>query len=145
MHLEIHPYEGALPLMFGMSELEVIEVLGPAKNCSTNRLGKRMLAYDDYKLGFDLKDRLVHIACLPSADTLIRGIDPFSESGFERLVELDGEPLEGLGFVVLLNLGIAFGGFHDGDESQKGLVIFERGAYDSVAEHLKPWRPDATL
>jgi len=44
-----------------------------------------------------------------------------------------------VGYVVLLQLGLAMTGFHDGDLSQKAVTAFARGSWDTLRPKMKPY------
>lgn len=141
MRFAIEPYEGALPIRFGASETDVVQLLGEPDTRSTNFRGDRSFDYYPITVGFGKKDRKVmHIAFSPGVEVLFRGRNVFEPGAFEELCRLNGAPMEGLGFVVLLNLGISLSGFHDtDDEAEKVVIVFARGEYDQVKHHMKPF------
>ncbi|EIJ45150.1 hypothetical protein GWL_45900 [Herbaspirillum sp. GW103] len=55
------------------------------------------------------------------------------------MVNLDGNPYESVGFIVLLNLGITLTGFHDDDIYQRAVTVFTRGRWDDLLQKLKPF------
>jgi hypothetical protein len=140
--VEVKPYEGVDELAFGMAEADVIATLGAPMRVSETRGGDKELQYHDrfvYLTGPER--RFVEVVFLPSAEVSVAGIDVFGDSlSFSRLVQLDGSPLESVGTVVFLRLGIAVSGLHDGDEEQKSLAAFARGRWDSLKDRLKPFR-----
>ena len=54
-----------------------------------------------------------------------------------RRLRIDGNPKEFVGFIVLLTLGIAFTGFHDGEVSQIAVSLFAKGGYDELKPKMK--------
>jgi hypothetical protein len=44
------------------------------------------------------------------------------------------QPYEDVGYIIFYKLGIAVTGFHDNDESQKAITIFEEGYWDDSKE-----------
>jgi hypothetical protein len=84
---------------------------------------------------------VVEVGILPEIQTTIRGIDAFSDPGaLPKLCQIDGDPKEVLGFIVLLNLGIMMTGFHDRDEAQKAVTAFARGRWDILKSEMKPFQ-----
>jgi len=141
---EIVPYVGALPVRFGQSEDDVVLLLGDPQLRSTNYFGNPSLHYGPVNFGFKNGNGVVHAGFSPGSIVKVAGLDPFAPSGFDKLVALDADPMEVLGFVVLLNLGITFTGFHDDDDSQKAVTAFVRGQYDELRAEMTPFRPSAT-
>lgn len=52
----------------------------------------------------------------------------------------DGVPMEYLGFVVLLELGVALSGFDPRDEGQLAVNVFRRGLWDKRKSKFVPYR-----
>ena len=143
-HFEISPYEGAGLVKFRTSRQEVEGVLGPAESFHRIEYPPRMglspiyeaqygssninLAYDlDYKLNYICftKHRT------PFKGTVsFRGINIFADDAFHRLLEHDSEPLEWVGFIFLMKLGMRLEGFHADSDSGLIVSLFERGRYD---------------
>jgi hypothetical protein len=137
MRFDIEPYEGPIPLRFGASEAEVVELLGEPRGKSTNFRRERIFDYDHMNVGFGKDGNVIHVGFLPEADVVFQGRKLFERGTFEEILKLDGTPMEVVGFVVLLNLGIAFSGFHDSDEVQKAVTVFVRGTYDRLKGRMK--------
>ncbi len=124
-------------MAFGMRTDEVIAVLGEPVIKSTNFRKRTTYDYDFVNIGFDSKSTVVHVGFGPGANVEFENQSVFLRETFEKLVKLDSEAKEVVGFVVLLKLGIAFTGFHDGDESQKAVSVFVAGAYDDLIPKMK--------
>lgn len=133
----IVPYVGAKPVLLGMSPSEVEWVLGEPRMKSRNFRKEITYDYDLMNLGFDGKDRLCHIGFVPGASLEYDGNSVWTDEAFRRLCHIDGNPKEVVGFVVLLSLGIAFTGFHDGDDSQKAVSLFIEGGYDELKPKMR--------
>lgn len=133
----IESYVGALPVRFGMQPDEVEAVLGEPQRKSRNFRKEMTYDYENVNVGFDMSNSVAHIGFVPGANVAYDGQPLFSQDVFHRLVRLDSEAKEVVGFVVLLKLGIAFTGFHDGDESQKAVSVFVEGAYDELSWKMK--------
>jgi hypothetical protein len=133
------PYVGALPIMFGMGPLEVATLVGPADTvgdtCHDDReevRGPLMIRYSSQS------SQVVEIAFLPSATLLYKGVDLFTKADVIRFLAQYDRPLEIVGFVVFMNLGITMTGFHDNDASQKAIVAFSKGRMDEFRNDLTP-------
>lgn len=133
----IKPYVGALPVAFGMRTDGVIAVLGEPLIKSTNFRKRMTYDYDFVNIGFDSKSTVVHIGFVPGANVEFENQSVFLRETFEKLVKLDSEAKQVVGFVVLLKFGIAFTGFHDEDQSQRSISVFVAGAYDELIPKMK--------
>lgn len=139
MILNFEPYEAIGPLRFGMTQDEVVAAMGSPQRITKNHLGTPELWYNDLNAIME-NNRLVEVGFGPNAPLSICGIRPFVDQGaFVELCKLDGNPHEVLGSIVLKRLGISLGGFHDNDESQKGITAFERGRWDVLDSQMKPF------
>lgn len=111
--IEIIPYERVGPIAFGMTIDQVAAVIGAPERVFTNRRKERDERRD--KLGIRYSgddDKVVEVVLLPGADVILDGINIFNDTaGFNRLITIDGQPFESLGFVILLKLGITLAGF----------------------------------
>jgi hypothetical protein len=136
---DIKRYEGAGPLRFGMTQAEVVTAVGEPTLTRKTRGGDVEMRYPDYAVRLAAADQTVaEIGFSPRANVAMEMIDVFGDPcAFQKLVKLDGEPLESLGIIVLLNLGLALTGFHDGDEDQKWISAFRRGRWDDAKDDLK--------
>jgi hypothetical protein len=141
---EIKPYEGAGSVRFGMTAPEVTSALGEPRRKGANRKGEPDWSYGDYSIRFSKAEgALVEIGFLKSATVLFEGIDVFRDPDcFARIVARDRDVFEFYGFLVFFGLGITLTGFHDNDEAQKALTVFQRGRWDQFKDDpaFKPWR-----
>lgn len=136
MEFTFDPYEGALPVTFGMTAKQVRSVLGTKESEVTSRKGKRneYRQSSNIRVGFSQdKNTVVDIALCPD-DTLslmYNGIDLLHEdSRFSILLKEDDAPLEMMGFLVFPKLGIGLTGFHDGKKSQRAITVFAKDSID---------------
>jgi hypothetical protein len=93
--------------------------------------------YDLVNVGFDKENRVCHIGFVPGANVEYDGHSVWTDDAFRGLCRLDGDAKEVVGFVVLLSLGLAFTGFHDGDESQKAVSLFAKGGYEDLRKKMR--------
>lgn len=142
----ITPYEGAGRLRFRALRQDVEGVLGPPESFHRTDYQARMglspifeAGYDssNINVAYDLDHRLNYI-CFTQYPTpfqgrvTYRGINLFGDvDAFARLLEHDSEPLEWVGFIFLMKLGLRLEGFHAPSESGRIVSLFERGRYDS--------------
>jgi len=138
---EIQPFVGALPLRFGMTRDEVHGVVGSPRAVRTNRFGELDEDYLEVSAGYDKTDaKLCELGFVRSVDVRFRGIDLFRDAGaISLLVEADGSPLEGLGFIVFPSLGIALADFGSEQDTDQAITVFARGRWSDL-KHFKPFR-----
>ena len=138
MTFTIVPYVGALPIKFGMLEEEIVAIIGEPMIRSRTAGGHKCRDYDTFTVGYSDDGKVNHIGFLPGSQVELNGVDPFHPLGFEKLLEMDGQAMELLGAVVLLNLGIALEGFDTDDESGKGIAVFVKCEYDNLRHLMVP-------
>ena|SRR6478752_6933048 len=139
---DIRPYDGSGPLRLGMSPSEVHAAIGEQpRNTLFNDKGERDEDYPVLSACYSAgEDKLVEFAHTSAVDVRFQGVSLFTTpNAVDLLVAADGAPLEGLGFVVFPNLGIALADFDSDRESDRVVQVFERGRWESIA-HLKPYR-----
>jgi hypothetical protein len=146
MRFEIVPYIGALPIKFGMTEEEIVALLGEPKFRSKTFTGGMCFDYftgntkfGHFNIGFAKDGRVDHVGFSPGSDVVIDQLNVFAPGSFEALVKRDGHAMEVAGMIILLNFGITMGGFHDDYEEEKGVTVFVRGAHDDVRSRMKPF------
>lgn len=139
MTVIIEPYLSVGLLHFGMSQSEVIAAVGSPKRIAQNNKGNLVLWYEGLNATIE-NHGLVEVGFEPEEEVSIFDIRPFSElDGFSRLCELDGDPQEVWGFIVLEKLGITLTGFHDDDEAQRAITAFIRGRWNVLQSKMKPF------
>lgn len=139
MTLIVEPYEAVGPLRFGMSQDEVVAAMGSPQRITKNRSGNAVLWFGEVNAIME-GDHLAEVGIGPQALVSICGVHPFSDpNALMQLCKLDGDPREVLGSVVLRHIGVTMGGFHDGDDSQKGITVFSRGRWDVLVSQMKPF------
>ncbi len=138
--LEIIPYQSVGRIEFGMTADDIIDVLGEPHGTTRNRLGETVLDHGLTRITVDDRVGAVEVALLPDAHPTLNGVDIFgSSAALNRLLLMDGAPMETLGFLVFLNLGITVTGLHDGDKSQRAATAFASGRWDRFRSELKPY------
>lgn len=154
-HFEIAPYEGAGQIKFRASQQDVEGVLGPPESFYRTDYPPRMglspiyeARYDssNINIAYDLDYKLNYICFsqhrTPFQGTVsFRGINIFVDNNaFLRLLEHDSNPLEWVGFIFLMELGMRLEGFHSASESGLIVSLFERGRYDPKLQKFTPYR-----
>ena len=144
-HFEIISYSGCGNIKFGMTPAEVESELGAPDQVSENYLNQRVEFRSFMNVAYSNGDepRLNHIGFGRQMEAVTyKELKLFKEDPFTVLKELarsDSHPYVYLGFVVFLDLGITLTGFHDEDESQKAIALFEKGAWDARIKKMKPF------
>ncbi|MCP1573125.1 hypothetical protein RB25_11240 [Herbaspirillum rubrisubalbicans] len=144
---DIKPYLGAGDLRFGMSHAIVEELIGAATRKKTGFLGETTEYRREngllttYRLN---TNELVEVGFSRNILELeYEGIKLYTDPPrevFRSLVNIDGNPYESVGFIVLLNLGMTLTGFHDDDDIyQRAVTVFARGRWDGELRDLKPF------
>ncbi|WP_333682215.1 hypothetical protein [Dyella sp.] len=144
MMFEIVPYISVGPIRFGMSPKEVDAILGKPKVVTRSRYSRELVHYygNAVRVSFTVDgNKVVEVGLRDEVDVSIEGIAlfPFSSNRYMDALKLDGSPYETVGFVVLVNLGVTLGGFHDNDESQRAITAFAKGRWDKSMSDLKPF------
>ncbi|EMI42891.1 hypothetical protein RRSWK_04704 [Rhodopirellula sp. SWK7] len=127
-----------------MTPDETESLLGVPQRKSTNFRKELTYDYEAFNVGFSNSKLVTHVGFVPGASVEYDGQPLLTAESFRRLVQLDADAKEVLGFVVLLNLGIAFTGFHDNDDSQKAVTAFERGSYEEFSHKMKQFALSST-
>ena len=130
----IIPYKCAGPITFEMTEDDVRKTAGEPLSVSTNFFGTKSFIYDEINIGFSRNSgKVKHIGFGCGINVEIANIEVFKDSNaFEKLLTMDGDPYESVGFIVLVKFGISLTGFHDEDE--KSVNAFARGEHDDIKE-----------
>ncbi len=143
--LELTSYFGVNSAKFGMSPAEIEGIFGVSDDISTDYLDQRVEFRSFMNVGYTHgEEKANHFGFgRQMKGTKYDGIFLFTEDPkivLRKLVAADGGPLLDLGFIIFLKLGLTLTGFHDNDESQKAVTLFERGTYDDSLAEMKPFR-----
>jgi len=118
MEFDLSPFVGALPIQFGMPSDEVTALLGKPRSTGKGSLwGEK----GEVVIGFDSQDLVDHFGFGPGELSLkFRGETLWTLSNFEDpnpiLLKYDSSPVEHVGFLIFLKLGIQTTGFHDDED-----------------------------
>ncbi len=145
MTFSLVPYVGAAPLIFGMTRDQAIEILGePRLSIPSSPLPGKSLDFTGMSLAFDENGKLMQIGFdrhFPGR-LLFAGVDVLKdENAMTTLVTRDGTPFLWVGFLMLLNLGVRLGGYHDEADEGKTVSLFMKGRYDSKIPRFAPFEP----
>jgi hypothetical protein len=141
MTFVLRPYIGADPLSFDMDSFAVAAVLGPPQAVKINRLGERAENRRGVGIRYSAADgKVAEIGLVPSESLVFEGHDLLhNPDPVGVLMTFDPVPLESVGFLVFLELGVTLTGFHDDDVSQQAATIFRRGRWDDVRSRMVPF------
>lgn len=141
MHFSAEPYCGALPIKFGMAPEDVAMELGKPTRVTTNWLGELDQSWGSVSVRYSKEQGVaVEIALLPSTKLLFGDIDLFRcDNPIGILMQHDSIPYESLGFIVFMELGMTITGFHDRDDAQRAITMFQRGRWDAQKPRMKPY------
>jgi hypothetical protein len=137
------PYVGADPISFDMTPEDISKLLGTPSRIVTNFLGEQDEERGKISIRYSKLDgKVVEVAFLPGTTLLFQGHSLFEEKDLvDFLMKHDMHPVEFLGFLVFFELGIATGGFHDQDDSQKAITVFRKGRWDEFRNKATPFVP----
>jgi len=140
----IASYVGPKPLLFGMSAQDAERIVGPPLRVAKNTLGETNAQYKTLSIRYSKADgSLVEAGFVPPANVTLGGLDVFQDSDvFRKIVSQDTSPYEYLGFIILLDLGMTLGGFHDDDPAQCAVTVFVRGRWDHLKSKFKKFKMD---
>lgn len=137
---EITPYVGVGELRFGMTLEEVRTILGSPVRCVRNRSG----GLEEFREGLKVcyshsTQNVTDFVIFPPSKALYKGLDLLAiRDPISVLLDDDSTPLEGMGIVVFLKLGVTITGSGDTDSSDKTITLFAEGRWDGIKDQLKP-------
>ena len=150
---DVQPYVGAHPIVFGMGPAEVHALLGaPWRERSPTWGG----GFSDYwmecriNVGYGDDMAVKHVGFTPGRFSLsLSGSPLWSPADHPdpnpRLLQLDPDPVEHLGFLIFNRIGVTTTGYHDEDQDDRSIAVYPRGAWDmflpkAVAPDLRRYR-----
>jgi hypothetical protein len=139
--LLVKPYDSIGSIRLGMSTNELVALLGQPKKIIKNHRQELDYQYVGYSIRVSPdEEKVVEVGVRPEISVELMGIKIFEDpNALEKLVEKDGQPYEFVGFLIFTNLGITVSGFHDKDESQKAITVFQKGRWDHLQSQFKSW------
>jgi len=138
----INPYVGAGSLRFGMDSAQVAEICGLPDAVDVDFMGDTSENRGWVTVGYK-NGKVFHIGFGRGARVIFSGRELFGEVDPIGYCEsFDPDPLEWVGFLYFMKLGIRMSGFHDGDESGKTISVFCKGRYDEYREQMKPFKEE---
>jgi hypothetical protein len=140
MSLNILPFEGALPIRFGMHRDLVRGIFGVPK--SSNEMIDSWGSNLTINVGYDADGAVSQLGLGPGEFELtICGEFLWSPERHPDpnpvFLRLDAEPLERVGFLFFPKIGIGTTGYHDDDDSQLAISVYPRGALDKLLVKAK--------
>lgn len=148
MILEIEPYVGAAPFIFGLPESFVESRLGPPlyRTKPPHVPGTEEIDYRGLSFAFNRNGKLMQMVFNDRFDgkVMFNGIDLLDDpDALGKLLALDGDAHLWVGFVMLMGLGMSLGGYHEFEEGGRTVSIFERGRYDAKIPRFTPFGHDS--
>ena len=145
LRFQIESFVGAHPLKLGMTEEQIVSIIGPPKTRGPNYFGHLSLSYFepglDVNVGIDKDSGLItHLGFGKLCSVWYGDLDLFGDpEAWKQLVRLSADCNEWVGFLLLCDLGIQLSGFHDNDSSQLAVCVFPKGAYDDNRDGFRPF------
>jgi hypothetical protein len=141
----IKPYEGAGPLKFGMSRIEVEQQMGPAKFVDIDHEAGVITEYrldNCLQLGFDIESNgLVLISFYPPLSGISLGEKSLEWASSAEWHELLFHPGSGaketVGIQVSFRYGVSASGLKKTDSGAKSLTVFARGQWNEGDPSLR--------
>jgi hypothetical protein len=147
---DIHPYIGPLPLKFGMRQAEVHKLLGSPEHSRArfDDAGVREFWHESsIQVFYDKKGAVEEVTFLSGSNLLLSGTPLWTETQRDpnpALLKHDPDPVESVGILIFLGVGISTDGFHGKhipeEERDPTLTAFRKGAFDEAKE--RSHKPD---
>ncbi len=146
MRFDIQPWQGALPITFGMQRTEVQRVIG-APEWSRPVWDKNGVAEGYLQGGFNVgynNDMVVnHLGFRPGRIELLFKGELLWAVGNQPdpnriFLTADPAPFESVGFWIFSQIGVTTTGYHDDDPSQQAVTVFSRNRLAAALSRVKP-------
>ena len=139
--LVIHGYASVNGVPFGASKAELLTAFGEPIRERFNHQHEMELHYPGFILRLrNGRDEFREATLIPFAKATINGLwVRWDMSFFRAMCEMDGNPREDHGFIVLNRLGLALTGFHDDDKAQLAITCFSSGDWDRFIAKSRPF------
>jgi hypothetical protein len=122
-----------------MSAGDVARVLGPPKRVATNYLGEREDQWDGVFVRYAGDGGVIDLSLRPTEELLFHGADLLSDADpVPVLLRTDPHPVEWVGYVISLALGVSLTGHHDDDHSRRAITVFAPGRFDGYRDQFTP-------
>lgn len=138
--LDIIPFEGAIPVRFGIRRTQVIEIMGmpDVSGGGSDSWGPRL----EINIGYDQKETVDHVGLSPGSFQLkmngqVIWTPTEHPDPVPTFLRLDPEPLEHVGFLVFTRLGIKTTGFHDDCPDERAIALYPKGGWDKFSSKAK--------
>lgn len=148
----IHPYTRVNEIKFGSSseELSTEFDLTPTIKKNKNGYNRYIFGAETPYFTYSSDDKLEEVSFSKHVsrqiflhEHLISWDSGIANLQYAYEISNNSNTFEVVGFIVFLDLGLAFSGFHDGDEDQKAIVCFARHRWDRFIPDMKPISFDA--
>ncbi len=138
MNLELR--RGIGDIRLGMSEADLVALLGPPKLKRKNFLRQDELMYDFLIVALSPDSHVAEISATRNAEVTYNGRKLFVDPTLWReLIMQEPSPREYAGTIVLPSLQLSLSGFHDHDPSQLSATVFAKGHWDALLPKSKPF------
>lgn len=143
--VEIAPNIGVDDITFGMTEADVQSRLGLCSSSGKNSSGEVYQDWQQFSVRYALDGSgVVEIAINKGVPLSIEGRAIRRDNILDELFRLDPSPVECLGFLLFLEIGVATTGYHDLDPEQESVSVFRRGRWESLREYFEPFSRPGT-
>jgi hypothetical protein len=142
MNFDIRPYEGAGPVNFGMNREEIHGLLGLPNLGWTMPNGTLVDSWNDFIIRYATdSQRASEIEFAETSGIRFDGIELFRDpNALSKLVTTDGAPLEGVGSIIFLSLGISTSANLVNPKAvERTVCVFSRGKWDRFLSRLVPY------
>jgi hypothetical protein len=146
MRFDVRPFEGALPVRFGMRREEVRRLLGPQGESVQLHGGTGsadLFPRAGCNVGYDPSGVVNEVVIHPGAEALAIGGHPVWADGvaadpYRVLLGLDPAPVECVGNWYFGRLGVSTTGYHDDDSPHRAVRVWPRGTRDEPLVEATP-------
>lgn len=141
---ELIPYIGTDLVKFGFNSKDVENYLGPVESIARDSNGQLVEFRSYMNVAYSAEEHLGvnHIGFgRQMKNVYLLGINIFEESPLDVLRGIsanDPHPMEYMGFIFFLKLGLSLTGFHDADTAQRAASVFPRDRWASRVHKMKP-------
>lgn len=142
----IRPYQGAGPVNLGVTFDDLCKIIGYGGDRTDDASSFRYLL-DEHKTITIIRNGIVeeiNFSNYYGDDLLFQGINLFKDNDLDVIARMKAmskqKIFEFYGFIIFFDLGIALSGFHDSDEDQKSVSIFQNGAWDEFRDEMTVYK-----
>ncbi|MFD1747407.1 hypothetical protein ACFSE1_18210 [Rhizobium helianthi] len=147
MSWTIHPYISVNDIKFGSKSEELSSIIGIDPKIKNTKNGEKRYEFgiDCPHFTYSSNDQLEEVSFSQYVSRQIFLLerrlswdDGLSNLQYAYELSKRSNTFEVVGFIVFLELGVAFSGFHDGDADQKAIVCFTKHRWDRFIPEMRP-------